>query len=86
MTHSFLLKGDEQPVCIPCDEPLTVEHILLSCADLIEVLKNFFYCNVFEGTAPERFSERCLRILKRKMFLANYNLLVSMIIVLIENV
>ena len=38
----FLLKGDEQTVCIPCDEPLTVEHIVLSCADLIEVIKKYF--------------------------------------------
>jgi len=34
-THSFLLKGEEPPVCIGCDEALTIVHILLSCSDFI---------------------------------------------------
>ena len=29
ITHSFLLKGEELPMCIGCDKRLTVEHILL---------------------------------------------------------
>ena len=32
ITHSFLLKGEEPPMCIGCDEVLTTEHILLTCA------------------------------------------------------
>ena len=35
--HSFLLKGEEPPVCIGCDELLTIEHILLTCSDLTEI-------------------------------------------------
>ena len=34
-THSFLLKREEPPVCIRCDKRLTIEHILLTCSDLI---------------------------------------------------
>ena len=26
ITHSFLLKGEEPPVCIGCDKSLTIEH------------------------------------------------------------
>ena len=37
ITHSFLLKGEEPPVCIGCDEVLTIEHILLTCSDLMEI-------------------------------------------------
>ena len=37
MTHSFLLKGEEPPVCIPCDDLLTIEHMLLFCSDLIDM-------------------------------------------------
>ena len=29
ITHSFLLKGEEPPVCIGCDQHLTIKHILL---------------------------------------------------------
>ena len=36
MTHFFLLKGEEPSVCIPCDELLTIEPILLACSDFIE--------------------------------------------------
>ena len=42
ITHSFLLKGEQQPVCIGCDELLTIEHILLTCSDLIEIRENHF--------------------------------------------
>ena len=27
ITHSFLLKGEELPMCIDCDELLTIKHI-----------------------------------------------------------
>jgi ribonuclease HI len=42
MTHSFLLKGEEPPVCIPCDELLTIEHMLLFCSDLIDIRERHF--------------------------------------------
>ena len=37
LTHCFLLKGEELPVCIRCDKRLTIEHILLTCLDFIEI-------------------------------------------------
>ena len=36
ITHSFLLKGEEPPVCIGCDKRLTIEHTLLTCSDFTE--------------------------------------------------
>ena len=42
ITHSFLLKGEEPPVCIGCDELLTIQHILLTCSDFIEIRKSHF--------------------------------------------
>ena len=42
IAHSFLLKIEEPPVCIGCDEFLTIEHILLTCSDLIEVRESHF--------------------------------------------
>ena len=32
-THSYLLKGEDMPWCIPCHCPDTVKHILLDCID-----------------------------------------------------
>ena len=37
ITPTFLLKSEEPPMCIVCDERLTIEHILLTCSDLIEI-------------------------------------------------
>ena len=33
LTHSYLLKNEDQPECIPCQSPLTVKHILIECVD-----------------------------------------------------
>ena len=38
-THSFLLKKEEPPVCVTCNTNTTVKHILIECADLVEVRK-----------------------------------------------
>ena len=42
LTHSFLLKGEEPPMCIRCDKRLTIEHILLTCSDFIEIRESHF--------------------------------------------
>ena len=34
ITYFYLLKCEEPPVCIPCNEFLTVEHIFTNCVDL----------------------------------------------------
>ena len=42
ITHSYLLKGDEEPHCIPCNAPLTIKHILVDCVDLALVRQRCF--------------------------------------------
>ena len=37
ITHSYLLKGEEPPWCVPCHQPLTVKHLLIDCWDLHDV-------------------------------------------------
>ena len=41
-THSYLLNGEEQPMCIPCDGPFTIKHVLLNCVDF-ENASNRYY-------------------------------------------
>lgn len=36
LTHSFILRKEDPPWCYGCDKVLTIRHILLECADLIE--------------------------------------------------
>ena len=43
LTHSFLLKEEEEkPVCIGCDENLTIEHILLHCWDFYDIRRKHY--------------------------------------------
>ena len=42
LTHFYPLKGEEPPVCIPCDQLCSVEHLLTGCVDLIEWRRQFF--------------------------------------------
>ena len=42
ISHSYLLKREEQPFCVPCNEPFTVRHFLLDCHDLSDIRTRFF--------------------------------------------
>ena len=57
ITHSFLLKGEEPPLCIGCDKRLTIDHILLTCLDFIEIRENHFTAKslrmLFQDISPE---------------------------------
>ena len=58
LTHSFLLKGEEPPMCIGCDKRLTIEYILLTCSDFIEIRENHFTAKslrmLFKDISPEK--------------------------------
>ena len=58
ITHSFLLKGEEPPMCIGCDKRLTIEHILLTCFDFIEIRESHFTTKslrtLFQDILPEK--------------------------------
>ena len=48
-THSFLLKKDEErPMCIPCDEPWTVEHFLVKCWDFYDIRRKHYSVENFK--------------------------------------
>ena len=46
ITHSYLLKGEEEPQCIPCNAPLTIKHVLVDCLDLAPTRERFFMSTV----------------------------------------
>jgi len=45
ITNSYLLKREQQPFCIPCQEPYTIKHILIDCIDLASIGANYFHVN-----------------------------------------
>ena len=58
LAHSFLLKGEELPMHIGCDKHLTIEHILLTCSDFIEIRDSHFTAKLlhmlFQDISPEK--------------------------------
>ena len=42
LTHSFIFRKEEAPVCVACYVVLTVKHILTESADLLEIRKKYF--------------------------------------------
>ena len=58
ITHSFLLKGEDWPVCIPCQEPFSVKHVLLDCTDFRFIRSRFYRVSglkeLFDTVAPVR--------------------------------
>ena len=42
ITHSFFLKGEDWPLCIPCQEPVSVKHFLLDCTDFRYIRPRFY--------------------------------------------
>ena len=42
LTHTFLLKNEDQPECIPCQTPLTIKHILIDCVDFAPQRDTFY--------------------------------------------
>ena len=43
--HRHLLVGDPPPVCVSCQERLSVEHILIHCAEYIDIRVSCFNVN-----------------------------------------
>ena len=44
ITHSYLLKREkEEPQCILCNAPLTINHILVDCVDLAPTIQRYFH-------------------------------------------
>ena len=43
MTHSYRLKGEQPPECIPCNSILSVKHLLIECTDLAPYRDKYFH-------------------------------------------
>ena len=57
LTHSFILRKGEAPVCVACNVVLTIKHILIECANLLEIRKKYSeeksLYSLFRNVIPE---------------------------------
>ena len=68
------MKGEEPPMCIGCDELLTIKHILLTCSDLIEIRQSHFTAQSLLELFQEILPEKIFNFLKDQYFWKNVNL------------
>ena len=74
LTHSFLLKGEDTPMCIGCDKRLTLEHILLTCSDFIEIRESHFTAKSLRMLSKVISPEKIFNFLKEINIFGNLNL------------
>ena len=57
LTHSFTLRKEEASVCVACNAVITVKHILIECADLLEIRRKYYeegsLYSLFRNVIPE---------------------------------
>ena len=53
LTHCFILTKEEAPVCVACNAVITARHILIDCADLLEIRKKKYFEESFVFTFSE---------------------------------
>jgi len=61
LTHSYLLSGDDQPVCSACQSPLTVKHFLIECVNFAVIHSRYFSASsmkdVFENVNAQSVTD-----------------------------
>ena len=57
LTHSFILRKEEAPVCVAYNAVITVKHILIECSGLLEIRKKYLeeksLYSLFRNVIPE---------------------------------
>ena len=75
-THSYLLKGEDMPWCIPCHCRDTVKHILLDCIDLRDTrIKYYRNINNFKDLFNDNVKSIC-NFLKEVDYSSNFSELI----------
>ena len=55
LTHQHLLCGDPSPICVGCQERLSVEHILIHCVEYIDIRHLYFNVNTVQENCLTQF-------------------------------
>jgi len=56
LTHSYLLSGDDQPVCSACQSPLTVKHLLIECVNFAAIRSRYFSASSMKDVFTQHMS------------------------------
>ena len=62
--HSYILKGEDRPRCVGCDEDITVKHILLDYVDFSDQRPRFYSSPNLKHIFAQVPSHQILSLLK----------------------
>ena len=65
ITHSYLLKKEEAPYCIPWQMPYTIKHILTECINLELIRQKYYLTTNLKQIFYEINPKKLTRILKK---------------------
>ena len=65
LTHSYLLKREDQPLSISCNELFTVKHFLINYIEVFHVRRQFFQTNDLRYLLEDVPADNTLSFLKR---------------------
>ena len=74
IAHSFLLKGEKPPMCIGCDKRLTIEHILLTCSDFIEMRESHVTAKSLRMLFQDISHEKIFNFLKERNIFGKFKI------------
>ena len=64
LTHSFILKQEQQPQCLTCQTPCTIKHVLLECKVFNDTRKHYFHANSMKDLFENVHMDNVLSFLK----------------------
>ena len=70
--HSYILKGEDRPRCVGCDEDIMVKHILLDYVDFSDHRPRFYSSPNLKHLFAQVPSHQILSLLKAIVFYGNF--------------
>ena len=64
LTHSFILKQEQQPQCSTCQTPCTIKYLLLECKVFNDTRKRYFHANTMKDLFENVYMDNVLSFLK----------------------
>ena len=65
LTHSYILKQEQQPQCETCRTPLTVKHLFIECRVFAHIRNHYFNANNMKDLFEKVNIEDILSFLKK---------------------
>ena len=64
LTHSYLLTNEQPPFCRYCNEPFTVKHFLITCAEFNYIRNRYFTAKTVKELFSDTSSDKIINFLK----------------------